>query len=285
MIQPTPILGAMRFGSWGANLAPAGVATLLEAALDAGIDTVDLADIYGDHATNPLVGEALALRPGLRRRLRLLAKVGIIKADSPGNARGLPYYDLSVRHLRAALDDSLRDLRTDHVDMLMLHRFDPLLEPAAIADWVREEQTAGRIGTFGVSNFGPHALGLFDGRLDVAAHQIELSLANSAAVTDGTLDASRARSAEVQAWSPLGGGGLLQPPIPLRDALHAVGGDLGLDAASLLLRWVATIPDTRIVIGSTNPDRIHAAARACATQLPKDAWYALWQAARGFPVP
>ena len=285
MILPTPILGSMRFGSWGANLAPAGVATLLEAALDAGIDTVDLADIYGDHATNPLVGEALALRPDLRRRLRLLAKVGIVKADSPGNARGVPYYDLSVRHLRAALDDSLRDLRTDHVDMLMLHRFDPLLEPAAIADWVREEQKAGRIGGFGVSNFGPHALGLFDGRLAIAAHQVELSLANSAAVTDGTLEASRARGAEVQAWSPLGGGGLLQPPLPLRDALHAIGGDLGLDTPSLLLRWVATIPDTRVVIGSTNADRIRAAANACAAPLPTDAWYALWQAARGFPVP
>jgi predicted oxidoreductase len=121
--------------------------------------------------------------------------------------------------------------------------------------------------------------------LDVAAHQIELSLANSAALADGTLDATRARGAEVQAWSPLGGGGLLQPPIPLRDALHAIGDELGLDAASLLLRWVATVPDTRVVIGSTNADRIRAAAAACAAPLPKDAWYALWQAARGFPVP
>ena len=121
----------MRFGSWGAKLSPAGVATLLEGALDAGIDTLDLADIYGDHTTNPLVGDALALRPGLRQRLRLLAKVGIVKTDSPGNPRGVQHYDLSVRHLRAALDTSLRDLRTDHVDVLMLHRFDPLLEPAA----------------------------------------------------------------------------------------------------------------------------------------------------------
>jgi predicted oxidoreductase len=285
MTQPAPILGSMRFGSWGANLSPAGVAALLEAALDAGIDTLDLADIYGDHGTNPLVGDALALRPGLRQRLRLLAKIGIVKVDSPGNARGVPYYDLSVRHLRAALDASLRDLRTDYVNVLMLHRFDPLLEPAAIADWVREERKSGRIGAFGVSNFGPHALALFDGVLDVAAHQIELSLANSGALVDGTLDATRARGAEVQAWSPLGGGGLLQPPIPLRDALHAIGDELGLDAASLLLRWVATVPDTRVVIGSTNADRIRAAAAACAAPLPKDAWYALWQAARGFPVP
>lgn len=285
MTLPAPILGSMRFGSWGARLSAGGVATLLEGALDAGIDTIDLADIYGDHGTNPLVGDALALRPDLRQRLRLLAKVGIVKTDSPGNPRGVQHYDLSVRHLRNALDTSLRDLRTDHVDVLMLHRFDPLLQPAAIADWLREEQTAGRVGTFGVSNFGPHALALFDGHLDVVANQIELSLANSAVIEDGTLDATRARGAEVQAWSPLGGGGLLQPPLPLRDVLQSLGSEFGLDVASLLLRWVATIPGTRVVIGSTDGARIRAAARACAAPLPKDAWYALWEAARGFPVP
>lgn len=285
MTRPAPILGSMRFGSWGANLAPAGVAALLESALDAGIDTLDLADIYGDHGTNPLVGEALALRPGLRRRLRLLAKVGIVKTDSPGNPRGVQHYDLSVQHLRAALDASLRDLQTDHVDVLMLHRFDPLLEPAAIADWVSAEQAAGRIGAFGVSNFGPQALALFDGLLDIEANQVELSLANSAVIDDGTLDATRARGAEVQAWSPLGGGGLLQPPAPLREALHALGGEFGLDAASLLLRWVATVPATRVVIGSTDAGRIRAAVEACTTPFPKDAWYALREAARGYPVP
>lgn len=275
----------MRFGNWGAKLPPAGVATLLEGALDVGIDTLDLADIYGDHTTNPLVGEALALRPGLRQRLRLLAKVGIVKTNSPGNPRGVQHYDLSVRHLRAALDASLRDLRTDHVDVLMLHRFDPLLEPAAIADWVREEQAAGRVGAFGVSNFGAHALALFDRKLDIAGNQVELSLANSTAIADGTLDATRARGAEVQAWSPLGGGSLLQPPPALAETLRLLASEFGVDTASLLLRWVATVPDTRVVIGSTDAGRIRAAAEACASPLPKDAWYALWEAARGFPVP
>ena len=285
MPHASPILGSMRFGSWGANLPPAGVADLLEAALDAGIDTIDLADIYGDHTTNALVGAAMALRPGLRQRLRLIAKVGIVKTGSPGNPRGVQHYDLSVRHLRHALDASLRDLRCDHVEQLLLHRFDPLLEPDAIAEWVRAEQRSGRIGAFGVSNFGPHALALFDGRLGIVANQVELSLANCGAIEDGTLDATRARSAQVQAWSPLGGGALLQPESPLRDALHALGNDFGLDAASLLLRWVATIPGTRVVIGSSDASRIRAAARACAEPLPKDAWYVLWQAARGFPVP
>ncbi len=275
----------MRFGDWGARLSPAAVADLLDAALDLGIDTLDLADIYGGHTTNALVGAAFALRPTLRPRLKLIAKVGIVMPISPGNPRGVHHYDLSVAHLRRALDDSLRTLGCERIDTLMLHRFDPLLAPAQIADWVREEQRAARIGDFGVSNVDAHALALFDGRLTIAANQIELSLAQATALEDGTVAATRARGAEVQAWSPLGGGALLDPHGALHARLQAMAAEFALDPASLLLRWVASVPDTRVVVGSTKIERLHDAMHACAEPLPHDAWYALREAARGYPVP
>lgn len=284
-----PILGSMRFGEWGARLSPAAVADLLEVALDLGIDTLDLADIYGGHTTNALVGAAFALRPGLRARLKLIAKIGIVMTGSPGNARGVAYYDLSVEHLRAALHDTLSALGTDRADTLTLHRFDPRIDPAAIAEWVREEQREGRVGDFGVSNFDAHALALFDGHLPVVANQIELSLANSGVIDDGTLNATRARGAEVQAWSPLGGGDLLNLHSPVGGRVHGrlpeMASEFGMDPASLLLRWVASVPDTRVVLGSTKIERIRDAVRACAEPLPRDAWYALWEAARGKAVP
>lgn len=289
MPLPAPILGSMRFGDWGARLSPDAVADMLSAAFDHGIDTLDLADIYGGHTTNALVGAALARRPGLRGCLHLIAKVGIVMPSSPGNPRGVQHYDLSVAHLRQALDDTLIALGTDRVDTLMLHRFDPLLDPAAIADWVRDEQRDGRVGAFGVSNFDTHALALFDGRLPIVANQIELSLANARALDDGTLAATRARGAEAQAWSPLGGGALLDPHSPTGDRLHgplhAMGAEFGLDPASLLLRWVATLPDTRVVLGTANPHRLADAIRACSEPLPRDAWYALLEVARGVAVP
>jgi predicted oxidoreductase len=279
----------MRFGDWGARLSPATVADLLEAALEAGIDTLDLADIYGGHTTNALVGAAFALRPGLRARFRLVAKIGIVTTANPVNVRGLPYYDLSVAHLRDALDETLRTLGVEHVDTLMLHRFDPLLRVDEIAAWVMDAQREGRIGTFGVSNFDAHAIARFDGLLPVAANQIELSLAYWAPLEDGTHGATLARGAEVQAWSPLGGGQLLDAHAPLgarlQPALRAMAAEFGTDPASLLLRWVATVPRTRVVLGSTRADRLHDAVTACATPLPHDAWYALWEAARGHPVP
>jgi predicted oxidoreductase len=289
MATASPILGSMRFGDWGARLSPDAVADLLEAALDLGIDTLDLADIYGGHTTNGLVGAAFAACPGLRTRFKLIAKIGIVMANSPGNARGVQYYDLSVDHLKQALDDTLVALGTNHVETLMLHRFDSRIEPAAVAAWVRDEQREGRVGDFGVSNFDAHALALFDGQLPVVANQIELSLANSAVLDDGTLTATRARGAEAQAWSPLGGGDLLNPHSSIgsrmQDRLHATAHEFGLDPASVLLRWVASLPDTRVVIGSTKIERLRDAVHACAEPLPRDAWYALWEAARGKAVP
>jgi predicted oxidoreductase len=289
MNQTTPILGSMRFGDWGARLSPAAVADLLDAALAMGIDTLDLADIYGGHTTNALVGAAFALRPELRARFKLIAKIGIVMANSPGNTRGVQYYDLSVAHLKRAFGETLTSLGVAHVDTLMLHRFDPRIEPAAIADWVQEEQAAGRISDFGVSNFDAHAITLFDRRLPIVANQIELSLANSTALDDSSFDATRACGAEIQAWSPLGGGDLLNPHSAIggriHERLHAIAHEFGLDHAGTLLRWVASLPDTRVVLGSTKPERLRDAVHACAEPLPRDAWYALWEAARGRPVP
>ena len=288
-MTPTPLLGTMRFGAWGAHLSPAAVADLIEAGLDAGIDTLDLADIFGDHTTNALVGAAFAARPGLRARCRLVAKVGIVMPRSPGNARGVQYYDLSPGHLSNALAGTLRDLGTDHVDRLMLHRQDPCMDAATVAAWVQAEQARGTIGAFGVSNFDAEALARFDGLVAVAAHQLELSLAHALALTDGSHAASVRRGAEVQAWSPLGGGGLLDGASTagarLAAPLRAMAAEFDTDPASLLLRWVASVPGTRVVLGTARAERLREAVAACAAPLTRDAWFALWEAARGHPAP
>ena len=154
---------------------------------------------------------------------------------------------------------------------------------AAIAGWIRDEQCKGRVGTFGVSNFDAHALALFDDHLPMLANQIELSLGNSSALDDGTHNATRTRGADIQAWSPLGGGDLLNPQSQIggraHDRLQAMAAEFSLDHASLLLRWVASLPATRVVVGSTKIERLRDAAHACAEPLPRDAWYALWEAA------
>lgn len=284
MPSPRLILGAMRFGDWGARLSPDAVAHLLAFALDLGIDTLDLADIYGGHTTNALVGAALARQPGLRDRLTLIAKAGIVMPDSPGNARRVQHYDLSPAHLARALDATLRDLGVARVDTLMLHRFDPHLDVDAITGWVATQRDLGTLGALGVSNFPAAALALFAGKLALSAHQIELSAVASQALDDGTHAASRAAGAEVQAWSPLGGGALLADDERGR-RLDGIAGDFALDRAGLLLRWVASLPGTRVVLGTTRPERLADAVRAVERPLAADVWYAVWQAARGRAAP
>ena len=282
--HPPLILGSMRFGDWGARLSPVEVARLLATALDNGIDTLDLADIYGGHTTNALVGAALHHDRSLRPRLHLLAKVGIALPDSPGNTRRMQHYDLSPRHLDAALASTLEDLNVARADTLMLHRFDPRVDPRVVGAWVVAQRERGTVGAFGLSNVPAAALPMFVGPLAPSAHQIELSATASHALDDGTHAASRAAGAEVQAWSPLAGGALLADDERGR-ALDAIAGDFGLDRASLLLRWVASLPATRVVLGTTRPERLADARRAVEHPLPADAWYAVWEAARGRPVP
>ena len=285
-----PLLGSMRFGDWGARLAPAAVADLLEAALDAGIDTLDLADIYGGHTTNALVGAAFALRPGLRARFRLVAKIGIVTTANPANTRGLPWYDLSLPHLSDALAETQDTLGVGHVDTLMLHRFDPLLRVDEIADWVRDLQREGRIVNFGVSNFYAHAIARFDCLVPVAANQIALSLAHWAPLEDGTHGATFARGAEVQAWSPLGGGRLGDPADERTRAvaglLDAKAAEYGVSRAAATYSWVMAHPARPIpIVGTQNVERIREIPQAFAPRWTRAEWYAVLQTSMGENLP
>jgi predicted oxidoreductase len=286
------ILGLMRCGTWGANLTPQALVELIEASLDIGIDTLDLADIYGDHTTNALLGAAFARCAGLKHRVKLVAKIGIVMPTSPINqmngVRRVQYYDASPQHLQHALDETRCALGVEHVHMLMLHRPDVLMQPEQLGAWLQQQQLAGSVGALGVSNFDASALALLAPHVRIAAHQIELSLGRSVALTDGTHSASRMHGATVHAWSPLGGGALLDQATPVGQRLASVLAELSAefnqDSASLALRWVASVPGTQVVLGSHRIERLRAAVNALATPLPHAAWYALWQAARGAPV-
>jgi predicted oxidoreductase len=278
----SPILGTMRWGAWGAALEPAAITDLLWAALDHGLDTLDLADIYGHGETTARVGAALKRAPGLRQRLKLVFKTGIVLGDAEG--RGYRY-EHTPAAVSAALARAEADLGTDHLDLLMLHRHDPLTAPATLAPLIERWLATGRIGAFGVSNFSATTLGAWAAAVPLRAHQFQLSLAALDALELHT--ASCAAGATCQAWSPLAEGRLLDPADPLgvrlRPTLQAIGERCGLDPAQVALAWVQTLPGTRVVIGTHRIERIAAAAQAGA--LASADWYALLQAARGNRLP
>jgi predicted oxidoreductase len=284
-------LGLWRLASWA--LSDAQLLNLLHACLDIGVTTFDHADVYGDYACEGLFGRALALEPTLRAKMQLVTKCGIKLVSANRPAHTIKHYDTSREHIIASAETSLRMLRTDHLDLLLIHRPDPLMDPDEVAEAFAELRRAGKVLHFGVSNFMPSQFELLASRLDfpLVTNQVEISVLHMDALHDGTLDQCLRLGIAPMAWSPLGGGRLFrgedEHAIRLRQALSAVGEALGgasLDQVALawLLRHPARIVP---VLGTGKVERIRMAAHAEGLQLTRQQWFAIWSASKGEEVP
>lgn len=285
------VAGVMRLANW--QLDPAGRLAWIEQCLALGVTTFDHADIYGDYNCEQLFGEALALRPALRDQLELVAKCGIklVSAGRPDHT--LKHYDSSAAHIIASVERSLRLLQTDRVDLLLIHRPDPLLDPAEVADAFDRLWLAGKVLHFGVSNFSPAQFDLLASYMDrpLVTNQIEVSVLQLQALSDGTLDQCQRLRIAPMAWSPLGGGRLFRAGDDraqrLRLALQAVGNELGgASEAQVALAWLLRHPAGILpVLGSGRIDRLQEAAAATALTLSREQWFSILRASAGQDVP
>jgi predicted oxidoreductase len=308
-IGRTPLTGSrLAYGCWRlagseGELPPADVATTgiraVQAAADAGFTLFDLADIYGGGESERIFGRALAEMPGLRDRLVVASKCGIRKAGDP--RPDSPYrYDFSARHIVASVEGSLRRMGIEHLDVLMLHRPDVLMDPAEVAGAFLQLRDAGKVREFGVSNFRPSQVTALQRAVPfpLAVHQFEASLHQLASLDDGTLDQCLSTDLTAMAWSPLDKGRLGSlPPIAggaadgdprcrLRPILDAMAADHGVSRPVMALAWLLRHPARMIpVIGTTRPERIRELVRAESVQIERDAWYRLLETARGFRLP
>ncbi len=279
----------------------------VEAALDAGINCFDHADIYAEGLAESAFGRVLAMKPSLRDRVYLQSKCGIRMADRDAPKR----YDLSRRWIMKSVDGSLSRLGTDYLDVLLLHRPDPLMEPDEIASAFSSLRRSGKVRHFGVSNMHQHQIALLSDALEdeIVVNQLPLGLAAMASVdegiragdpagpgpaTPGLLDWCRRRGIQLQAWGPLGRGLFSGANLAKRGAsAHAVtrrvaeaAERLGRPPEAIVVAWLLRHPaGIQPVIGTTRPERIHACAEALAFELDRETWYALFEAARGAPVP
>ena len=283
--------GAWRLAEWGWS--PQQRLAWIEANLDLGVTSFDHADIYGGYSVESLFGEALALRPGLRQRLQLVSKCGIrlVAPDRPGFAAPtqVKHYDTSDAHVRASVDQSLRALRTDHLDLLLIHRPDALLDFDALADTFEALRRQGKVRHFGVSNFAPQQLAPLHRRIALAAHQIELSPLHLDPLHDGTLDQCQDLGLRPMAWSPLAGGRLFtsddgQAPA-VRHTLHTMAAELGVAPITLVAAWLMRHPSRPIpILGSRRIEVARQAMAAVHLQLDAQQWWRLWTAASGHEV-
>ncbi len=290
-------------GSWNpAEVTPetraAGRRAII-AAYEAGYTLFDNADIYCRGEAERILGQVLKEVAGMRDQVVIVTKGGIRPAgdpqpDAPGR------YDFSAAHIINACERSLQRLGIDTIDLYLLHRPDLLADPEEVANAFSELRDAGKVRFFGVSNFRPTLVTALQAHcpLPLVAHQVEISLGQLAAFTDGTLDQCLVEQITPMAWSPLAAGLIgdgatkllpsqqsyrLQQLLPVLDDIAK---SRGATRTVVALAWLLKHP-TRIlpIVGSTNPDRIREAVKAADLELTREEWYRLLVAARGEPMP
>lgn len=285
------VYGLWRLAEW--DYSTAELADLLEYCIEAGITTFDHADLYGNYQCEAIFGRVLEARPALREEMELVTKCGIKLVSEHRPAHRLKHYDTSADHIRASVEQSLENLSTDYLDLLLIHRPDPLMDPDEVASAFHAVHEEGLVDHFGVSNFTPAQFRLLQQALDLplVTNQIELSVLHLELFLDGTVDQCMQRGLAPMAWSPMGGGSLFEGDskraIRVRHALRSVGEELGgyeIDQVALafLTRHPAGIVP---IIGTGKRRRIARAAEAMDLELDRQQWFTIWEASRGEPVP
>jgi len=256
-------------------------------ALDLGITTIDHADIYQSEAP---FGEALALAPSLRQRMEIVTKCGIFLAPPDRSTLRVPHYDTSRAHIVASAENSLRQLRTDYIDVLLIHRPDPLMDADEIAEAFRALHRSGKVRYFGVSNFTPAQYELLNSRHELVTNQVELSPFYLAPLHDGTLDQCQRLKVAPMIWSALAGGRLFSEQSEraerVRAVLNALAAHYGVSPNSIVYAWLLQHPSKPVVLtGSGRFAVAQEAVAATAVTLTREHWFAVWSASMGSDVP
>lgn len=284
-------LGVMKWGSWGAQLKPDQIRYLVETGLEYGMSTLDHADIYGDYTTEAAVGAALGRDSALRQRLQLVTKCGIRMVSPNRPEHRIKTYDTSSAHIRQSVENSLRHLQTDYIDLLLIHRPDPLMDPDEVASVFEQLKQEGKILHAGASNFLPAQFELLRSRYPLVTNQVEASAMSLTPFMDGTFDQCLRHRIRPMAWAPLGGGRFFTAPAdPQVSRIRAAFAELApaygdVDVEALMLAFLLRHPAGIVpVIGTANPNRIRLAAKALDIKLSRSDWFRIWSASTGHEV-
>jgi predicted oxidoreductase len=294
-MAPALILGLMRI----AQSSDADIRALVGAAQDAGITMIDHADIYGRppvHHCEARFAEAMQLTPSQRQAITIQTKFGIREG----------FFDFSAAHLVEAAEGSLKALKTDYIDIILLHRPDALMEPAEVAAAFDHLHSSGKVRHFGVSNHTPAQVDLLkhDVRQPLIANQVQLSLPYAPLVAQGVatnkdgldlavhrnfglIDYSRLHGMTLQAWSPFRNPFTEKPYVgdrencaELNTALDEIAAAHGVTPTGIATAWITRHPaQIQVVLGTTSPDRMREAVAGAGVTLSREEWYRLFRAA------
>ena len=281
------IYGMWRVGD-DKDTSAAHVEAKIQSCLDQGITTFDQADIYGDYTAEAIMGAALKVNPSLRVKMEIVTKCDIVApcgkyADSP-----LKYYDTSDAHITASVENSLSDMGIDHIDLLLIHRPDPLMDHHETGATLDRLISEGKIRAAGVSNFKPWDWNLLQSAMKnkLVTNQIEVSLVEISPFTNGDIAFHQMEGQPLMAWSPLGGGSLMTSAGPVQDRLDAIASDQGVDRAAVAVAFLLAHPANILpVMGTNSLARIATISDALNVKLDRASWFGLYEAALGSEVP
>ena len=260
----------------------------INAALDQGITTFDQADIYGGYTAEAVMGAAMMANPSLRQRMEIVSKCDIVIDAGRHSGTRVKHYNTTAAHINACVEASLAEMGMNEIDVLLVHRPDPLMDHHETGAALDALVDAGKVRAVGASNFRPWDWNLLQSamRHPLVTNQIELSLKQIAPFTNGDLAFHQQHGHVVMAWSPLGGGDLMTASNELTHRLDSIATRSGVDRAAVATAFLLAHP-ARItpVLGTNNLDRISAISAVETVQLDRLDWFSLYEAALGSEVP
>lgn len=291
-LTPELSLSRIVYGMWrldeDTDTSPAHIQAKIEACLAQGITTLDQADIYGGYEAEELFGAALKSAPGLREKCEIVTKCDIVAPVGRYADAKVKHYDTSRGHIEASVEHSLRLMNIEHIDLLLIHRPDPMMDHHDTGAALDGLVASGKVGAVGVSNFKSHDWTLLQSAMSapLCTNQIEISLTANAAFTNGDIAFLQERGITPMAWSPLGGGALMTGADAAGSALDKVATEQGVDRAAVAVAWLLAHPAGIVpVMGTNKLDRIAAFSDALSVNMDRETWFALYEAANGAEVP
>jgi predicted oxidoreductase len=281
------IAGCMSWGAWGRQFSTQEMIAQITTSLEAGITTFDHADIYGEYTTEHQFGKAFAKSGIERERIQLISKCGI-QHDGGTRDNGIKHYNYSKEYIIWSVEKSLKDLQTDYLDLLLLHRPSPLMHPTEIAAAVSILKETGKIIEFGVSNFTPSQFNLIDQTTSISVNQIEFSLTQYSAMHNGILDQLLQKEVIPMSWSPLGSyfKETNAANKRIKKVFDVLTKKYNATEDQLLLAWILKHPSGVIpVVGTTSKVRLQNAVKALDIELDLEDWFTLLVECQGHKVP
>lgn len=280
------IAGTMNWGIWDKNLSKSEMEHLINICIENKITTFDHADIYGNYTTEADFGKAFKQSAVDRNTIQLISKCGIQHVN--GRANSIKHYDYSKEYIIWSVENSLKNLQTDYLDVLLLHRPSPLMVADEIAEAIDQLKREGKIIDFGVSNFTASQTELLRQKTEINYNQVQFSATHYHAMLDGSFDYMQQHNIIPMSWNPLGT--VFREDIEqtrrLKKLLVQLVDKYHLGSDTLLLSWILKHPAKVIpVAGTVNIARIQALMKAVELDLDKLDWFAIWTESMGNKVP